>query len=69
MAAFTESNMNFEFPDEDFYYIEKSPLLKQVDGFCSCECIVKLGEKVALIEAKSSTPHPQNKTKFDEFYK
>lgn len=67
MAAFIESNMYFEFPDEDFYYIEKSPLFEQVSGFCSCECIVKLGDKVTLIEAKSSTPNPKNEKDFNEF--
>ena len=27
MAKFEESKMTFEFPDMDFYYVEKSPLL------------------------------------------
>ena len=40
MAKFEESKMTFEFPDMDFYYVEKSPLLATLEGMSSCECIV-----------------------------
>lgn len=67
MAAFKESNMTFDFADDCFYHIEKSLLHSQVDGFSTCECVVKLQDKVTLIEAKSSTPSPKNKKDFDGF--
>lgn len=67
MATFKESKMTFNFPDSDFYHIEKSPLHGLVDCFKVCECIVKFRDKVTLIEAKSSTPNPKNKEDFDEF--
>lgn len=67
MAIFQESHMTFDFPDDNLYHIESSPLHLQVDGFATCECIVKLQGKVTLIEAKSSTPNPKNAIDFDHF--
>ncbi|MCM1078816.1 MAG: hypothetical protein NC344_04165 [Bacteroidales bacterium] len=67
MATFVESGMTFDFPDESLYHVETSPLYAQVENFSTCECVVKLNGKVTLIEAKSSTPNPLNKEKFDDF--
>lgn len=68
MGTFKESKMRFEFPDDDLYYIEKSPLHNQVKDFKTCECIVKFRNKVTLIEAKSSAPKVKhNDANFDSF--
>lgn len=67
MAAFKESKMTFDFADDSFYHIEKSPLHSQVKGYATCECIVMLQDKVTLLEAKSSTPNPRNEEDFDNF--
>lgn len=67
MATFKESGMTFTFEDDSWYHVEHSPLHSQTEGFMTCECIVKLHDKVTLIEAKSSTPRPENAKKFDTF--
>lgn len=67
MATFKESKMTFDFADDSFYHIEKSPLHSQVEGYATCECIVMLQDKVILLEAKSSTPNPRNEKDFDNF--
>lgn len=67
MAKFEESKMTFEFPDMDFYYVEKSPLLAKLEGISTCECIVNLRGRITLIEAKSSSPSPKNDMDFHRF--
>ena len=64
---FVESFMRFVFSDEDVFIIENDPLVKDTEGVKSCECVVLINEKVALIEAKSSSPKPDNKENFDTF--
>lgn len=60
-----ESFMKFSFEDDNFFYIENDPLIKDVHK--TCEFVVLINERAALIEAKSSSPHPQNHDKFDEW--
>ncbi len=67
MIEFEESHMTFRFPGEDLYHIEKSPLVQGVEGFAVCECVARLGDKVYFIEAKSSSPRPNGKVRFNEF--
>lgn len=64
---FVESFMQFRFCDEDVFMIEKDPLVTVPDGVKSVECVVLMSNRIALIEAKSSTPNSTNKEKFDEF--
>jgi len=64
---FVESFMQFRFCDEDIFMIEKDPLVSEPDGVKACECVVLISERIALIEAKSSTPHSKNKEDFDTF--
>lgn len=64
---FVESFMRFVFNDEDVFIIENDPLVTEAVGVKSCECIVLINEKIALIEAKSSSPNPSNKEDFDVF--
>lgn len=67
MTRFEESGMMFSFPDEDIYRIEKSEFLASVQ-MKACECIVKKGNNILLVEAKSSSPHPDKSAeKFHQF--
>lgn len=65
MTRFTESEMTFEFEDDCLYRIELSQLLTKVNScadctssYSTCECVVKQGDKVLLIEAKTSFADP-----------
>lgn len=66
---FYESFMKFSFADDDVFRIEDDPLVENIKGIESCECIVLLNPNVALIEAKSSSPQPklENQERFKEF--
>ena len=59
MVEFEESDMTFSFPAEDLYRIEKSGLPAALQ-FKACECLVKKGSDILLIEAKSSSPKQDN---------
>lgn len=61
---FYESFMKFSFADDDVFRIEEDPLINDIEGNKSCECVVLLNPNVALIEAKSSSPQPVNQDKF-----
>lgn len=58
--------MTFSFPKEDVYRIEKSVLLSKVH-LKATECIVSKQGKLVFIEAKCSTPRPQNQEQFEQF--
>ena len=60
-----ESFMKFSFEDENFFYIENDPLIRDVHK--TCEFVVLINERAALIEAKSSAPNPRNRGDFDAF--
>lgn len=64
---FIESFMKFSFADDDLFCIEKDPLIVETDGIKACECVVLINPNVALIEAKSSTPHPKNDEAYNAF--
>lgn len=64
---FVESFMQFRFCDEDVFMLEKDPLVLENKGTKSCECVVLISDKIALVEAKSSSPNPQNKEDFDTY--
>lgn len=53
---FYESFMKFSFADSDAFCIEKDPLVTKSNGMKACECVVLLGARGALIEAKASAP-------------
>lgn len=67
MVTFEESGMTFSFEENDIFYIEKSERFNRIAGAKPCECVVMHDDKVFLIEAKSSTPRPQNKEQFVTF--
>ncbi len=67
MIEFEESHMKFGFPEGNLYHIEKSPLMRRIEGFAVCECVARLGDKVCFIEAKSSSPRPKGEVRFDGF--
>lgn len=64
---FVESNMKFSCPDNDSFQIEKSEIMSDYDSLKACEVFVMINGKLSLIEAKSSSPQPKNKEKFDEY--
>lgn len=64
---FYESFMKFSFPDEDVFCIEKDQLVKEVEGIKACECVVLINPRVALIEAKASSPKDMTGDNFKGF--
>jgi len=66
MVTFEESKMTFSFPKEDVCRIEKSVLLSKVH-LKATECIASKQGKLVFIEAKCSTPRPQNQEQFEQF--
>lgn len=64
---FNESFMRFSFPEDDCFKIEEDDLVRGRQGVKACECVVYLSGDVAFIEAKSSTPRPNNLQKLEEF--
>ena len=67
MVTFEESGMTFSFDENDIFYIEKSERFNRIEGAKPCECVVMHDDKVFLIEAKSSSPRPQNSEKLATF--
>ena len=64
---FVESYMRFSFEDDLVFRIELDPLVNELSGIKVCECVVLISENIALIEAKSSSPRPDNKEDFDSW--
>jgi hypothetical protein len=65
-----ESNMVFDFAEDDVFWIEKCPTVKAIgDGVKIVEMIVKQNDVLMFIEAKQSSPRPDNKEPFDDFMK
>ncbi len=65
-----ESNMVFEFPEEDVFRIENCSTVKAIgEGVKIVEMIVKHNTRLIFIEAKNSSPRPVsgNNVRFDEF--
>ena len=62
-----ESNMRFSYPDDQSYLVEKRGLVLDVEGIKSCEVFTCIKGKLVMIEAKSSSPRPNNNVRFDEF--
>lgn len=67
MERFVESGMTFSFDEDDIFYIEQSKHFTEIKGAMPCECVVLHNGNVLLIEAKSSTPRPNNKERFEKF--
>lgn len=71
MIRIEESNMSFEFREEDIFQIENSKLQKSLgNGIKTVEFIVSVKDnELYFIEAKSSSPQLRidNKEKFDTF--
>jgi hypothetical protein len=68
----TESGMEFgPYPEDDFFNIETSETYKKVgENIKIAEFLLirdRIKPKVWIVEAKSSSPQPQNKQDFDEF--
>lgn len=67
MVTFEESGMTFSFDENAIFYIERSQRFNRIVGAKPCECVVQHNGKVYLIEAKSSSPQPQNADSFLTF--
>lgn len=64
---FIESNMKFSCPDGESFMIEKSDIMSDYDSIKVCEVFAMINGKLALIEAKSSSPQPRSKAEFDKY--
>ena len=62
-----ESNMMFSYSDKDSFPIEKSDIVNDFDSLKVCEFFAMINGKLTMIEAKSSSPQPRNRKKFDEY--
>ena len=67
MVTFEESGMTFSFEDKNLFYIEKSERFNGIEGAKPCECVALHDGKVCFMEAKSSSPRPQNEEQFVAF--
>jgi hypothetical protein len=58
----------FEFCEDNLFHIENCNTVKNLgEGVKKVEMAVMLNKKLAFIEAKSSSPAPDNQDKFDEY--
>ena len=66
-VTIVESEMEFTFPNDRLYHIERSPKFSSITGRKTCECIVMHNDKIVFIEAKKSSPRKEDPVRFDEF--
>lgn len=69
--TFVESGMTFEFDSDNLFHIERSADIVHLQSFKPCECVVRSGKFLDLIEAKTNAPNPnnkENKENIDMFY-
>lgn len=66
MAAFTESGMQFEIPDENLFCIEKSNFFIGKKNLSTVEFLCFNEEKLCFVEAKSSFPKAANIEDFNK---
>lgn len=62
-----ESNMLLPFDNQNAYRIEQANIVQEKRDIKVCEYFALINGRMLLIEAKSSSPRPENKIKFDEF--
>ncbi|HBZ34378.1 MAG TPA: hypothetical protein DEO38_04670 [Bacteroidales bacterium] len=62
-----ESNMLLPFDDQNAYRIERANIVQEKKDIKVCEYFALIDGRMLLIEAKSSSPRPGNKIKFDEY--
>ena len=54
--TFNESNMRFQYDDENIYRIENADIITKIEGCKACEFIALKDDKILVVEAKSSSP-------------
>ena len=64
---FVESNMLLSFNGQDVYRIEQADIVQTKGDIKVCECFALIKGRLLLIEAKSSSPRPENKEDFDKY--
>ena len=64
---FVESNMLLSCDEQVTYRIEKSNIVRQRKDIKACEFFALIGGRMVLLEAKSSSPRPNNKIDFDKY--
>jgi hypothetical protein len=62
-----ESGMIFLCEEDDVFHIEESAVYNKMEGVKIAEFLLIKSPKVFVIEAKSSSPSPNNKIDFDSF--
>ena len=62
-----ESNMLLPFDNQNAYRIEQANIVQEKRDIKVCEYFALINGRMLLIEAKSSSPRPENKIKFDKF--
>ena len=63
-----ESGMVFAFPEDDLFWIEQCPTVRAIgEGVKVVEMIVRQNNVLVFIEAKQSSPRPDNQQPFDIF--
>ncbi len=69
MVKIRESSMDFEFADSDLFRIEGSDVYRKLGKeIKTVEFMVRINtDDVAFVEAKSSSPRPDNKVDFDTY--
>ena len=63
---FVESNMLFSFKEQNVFRIEQADIIQNKNDIKVCECLAFFDDRMWLVEAKSSSPMPQNKD-FDDY--
>lgn len=74
MVTINESDMTFgPYGEDDFFHIEQSQLRKNLEAVKSVEFIllqkVKTKDKILFVEAKQSSPHPENEGDWNTYIK
>lgn len=62
-----ESDMIFLCEEDDVFHIEKSAIYSKMKGVKMVEFLLIKSSKVFVVEARSSSPNPNNKIDFDDF--
>jgi len=69
-VTISESGLLFgEYEESELFHVEKSTIYKSLgDGICTVEFVLRRSlNEILFVEAKSSSPKPNNREDFDEF--
>jgi len=67
LVEFTESEMEFSYPEKDCYRIEHSRTYSALgSGVKICECVVRKDDRILFVEAKSSFAYAKEEGRFQK---